>query len=82
MFFQMVAACSCDVVILFMFCVSGEIIIHSYDISNDVYSLPWYQFDANAKTAVQLMIRRTKKPYHFASYKSVNCSVETFIIVR
>lgn len=81
MFFQMVAACSCDVVILFLFCVSGEIVIHSNDISNDVYSLPWYQFDEKAKFAVYLMVFRTQKPYHFAPYKSINCSLELFIIV-
>lgn len=81
MIFQMVAACSCDVVILFMFCVSGEIVIHFNDISNDVYSLPWYQFDARAKFAVYLMIFRTQKPYQFAPYKTINCSLELFILV-
>lgn len=81
MVFQLVAACSCDVLILFMFCVSGEIIIHAHEISVDVYKLLWYRFDARSKYIVWLMIARTQKPYYFASYKGINCSLETFINV-
>lgn len=79
--FQLVAACSCDIVVLFLFCVSGEIIIDSHDISDDVYNLFWYQFDAKSKLAVRLMIARTQKPYRFTSYETINCSLETYIIV-
>lgn len=81
MVFQLVAACSCDVLILFMICVSGEIIIHAHDISSDVYKLLWYQYNSQSKYIVWLMIARTQKPHYFASYKSINCSLETFINV-
>lgn len=82
MLFQCLAACSCDVVVLFMICVSGEIIIHALDISNDVYQLAWYQFDPKSKYAVWIMIARTQQLYYFASFKTVNCSLETFINVK
>lgn len=82
MLFQFIAACSCDVVVLFMICVNGEIIIHAQDISNDVYQLVWYQFDPKSKYTVWIMIARTQQPYYFASFKTVNCSLETFINVK
>lgn len=82
MLFQCLAACSCDVVVLFMICISGEIIIHAHDISNDVYKLCWYRFDSKSKYVVWFMIARTQRPYYFASFKTVNCSLETFINVK
>lgn len=82
MLFQCLAACSCDVVVLFMICISGEIIIHAHDISDDVYKLFWYRFDSKSKYVVWLMIARTQRPYYFASLTTVNCSLETFINVK
>lgn len=82
MLFQFVVACSCDIVVLFMICLGGEIIIDAYDISNDVYQLRWYQFSSNSKYMVKFMIATTQKPYYFAAFKSLNCSLETFTNVR
>lgn len=81
MLFQLFAACSCDILILFMICLAGEIIIHTNDISNDVYHLDWYQFNATSKHIVRLMIARSQIPYYFASFKSLNCSLATFLNV-
>lgn len=81
MLFQLFAACSCDIVILFMICLGGEIIIHANDISNDVYQLNWYQFNTSSKYIVRQMIARTQSPYYFASFKSLNCSLSTFLNV-
>lgn len=78
MLFQLFAACSCDILILFMICLGGEIIIHSYDLSVDAYHLFWYQYNSNSKYMVWFLIRHTQKPYYFASFKSLNCSLETF----
>ncbi|XP_031617421.1 odorant receptor 13a-like [Contarinia nasturtii] len=78
MLFQLFAACSCDILVLFMFCLGGEIIIDAYDVSNSVYQLNWYQFDSNSKYMVWFMIGHSQKPYYFASFKSINCSLETF----
>lgn len=81
MIFLFVAACLCDILILFIFCLSGEIIIHSNDISNDVYQLNWYRFDKKSKYFVFQLIIRAQKPYYFASWKTINCSLETFALV-
>lgn len=78
MLFQFVAVCSCDTAILFMICVGGQIIIHAHDFSDNVYGLRWYQFGTPSKFIVWLMIARTQKPYQFAAFKTVNCSLETF----
>lgn len=79
--FELIAVCYCDIIALFVFCISGEIIIHSHDISNDVYQLNWYEFDTKSIFAVFLMIARTQEPYRFTLYESINCSLETFVIV-
>lgn len=76
------AACFCDISILFMVCIGGEIIIGAYDISTDVYQLGWYEFDVRAKYIICLMIARTQKPYQFADYKTLNCCLATFINVK
>lgn len=65
-----------------MICLGGEIIIHAYDLSNDFYQLFWYQFNSNSKYMIWFMIGHTQKPYYFASFKSLNCSLETFTNVR
>lgn len=78
MLFQLFAACSCDILILFMICLGGEIIIHSYDLSVDAYQLFWYQYNSSSKFLVWFIIRHTQKAYYFASFKSLNCSLETF----
>lgn len=82
MLYQLIAACSADIVILFMFCVGGEMIIGAFDISTDVYQLCWYEYDARAKYIVWLMIARTQKPYQFADYKTLNCCLAAFINVK
>lgn len=82
MLFQLFAACSCDILILFMICLGGEIIIHAYDLSNDAYHLFWYQYESRSKYMVWFLIRHTQKAYYFASFKSLNCSLETFTNVR
>lgn len=79
--FQLFAACSVDVLILFIFCLAGEIIIEANDLSSDAYSLDWYQYNWRSKYIVWFMILRTQKYYYFASFKSLNCSLETFVNV-
>lgn len=81
MLFQLFAACSCDILILFMICLAGEIIIHAYDLSDNIYQMSWYRFDANSKYMVWFMIGHTHKPYYFATFKCLNCSLETFMQV-
>lgn len=81
MIFQMVVVCACVIQVLFTYCLCGEIIIDAHDISDDVYKLFWYRFDSKSKYIVWLMIARTQKPYHFASFQGINCSMETFLTV-
>lgn len=81
MIFQMVVVCACVIQVLFTYCLCGEIMIDAYDISDDVYKLFWYRFDSKSKYIVWLMIARTQKPYHFASFQGINCSMETFLTV-
>lgn len=78
MLLQFFAASLCDVMVLFIYCSGGEIVIHACEISNDVYQLNWYQFDGTTKMWIRLMIARTQKPYYFGSFKTLNCSLETF----
>lgn len=78
MLLQFIAACSCDILILFMFCVGGEIIISANNISNDIYQLCWYNYNSWAKYNVWLMIARTQKPYRFADCTALNCCLATF----
>lgn len=78
MLFQFIAVCMCDILVLFIYCFGGEIVIYAYDISSDVYQLNWYQFNRKSKMLIRLMIARTQKPYNFASLKAFNCSLETF----
>lgn len=81
--FQMFAACSCDTLIIFIFCFGGDVIIDAQDISDDIYQLPWYQFDANAKHIVRIMMRRAELPFiFFTAYKQINFSLDTFTSVR
>lgn len=79
--FQLFAACSVDVLILFIFCLAGEIIIAANDLSSDAYSLDWYRYNCRSKYIVWFLILRTQKDYYFASFKSLNCSLETFVNV-
>lgn len=82
MVIQFVVVCSCDLLVLSIICFSGEKMSNAHDISFDIYSLYWYQFDDKSKYIVWFMIARTQKTYYFASYKGLNCSLEMFISVR
>lgn len=82
MFYQLIAACFCDILILFMFCFGGEMIIDAFDISTDVYKIRWYEYDERAKYIIRLMMARAQKPYQFADYKTINCCSAAFINVK
>lgn len=79
---QCLAVCFCDLSILFAYCYCGEIVTQACDISNDLYHTRWYAFGHNEQRSILLAIMRTQKPYQFASFPQLNCSLETFANVR
>lgn len=79
MWFQLLAACSGVTLALLLFCLGGEIIIHSNNISVDIFHMPWYRFDRKSRYFNWIMISRTQSQYYFfSSYKSINLSLDTF----
>lgn len=75
---QCLAACCCDLTVLFIYCYCGEIVTQACDISTDLYHTRWYNFDRTTQRAIGMAIARTQKPYHFAPFESFNCSLEVF----
>lgn len=79
MWFQLLAACSGIILVLLLFCLGGENIIHANNISSNVFHMPWYRFDRNSRYFIWMMISRTQIQYYFlSSYKTINLSLDTF----
>lgn len=79
---QCLAVCACDLSILFAYCYCGEIVTQACKISNNLYHTRWYAFERNEQRSFLFAIMRTQKPYKFASFPQLNCSLETFADVR
>lgn len=79
---QCLAVCTCDIIVLFVYCASGELIADACDISDAVYQLRWYNYDEKLKYTIRTVIARSQKPYTFSSCSFLNCSFQTFAQVR